>query len=57
MIKWEVIIIELRRIPNLNIADTKFFDSKEEAIGQFEDRYKFFYPKPINLNSTLRCTI
>ena len=47
MIKWEVSIIELkdngsrfkvtRRIPDMKVAETKMFDSKEEAILQFEE--------------------
>lgn len=44
MIKWEV-IIELkdncfkvtRRIPDMKTAETKVFDSREEAILQFEE--------------------
>ena len=43
--KWEVSIMELdnshkrykvtRRIPELNVSETKVFDSKEEAKKQF----------------------
>jgi hypothetical protein len=46
-IKKEVSIIELKdngkkykvtkRVPDLSISDTKFFDSKEEAILQFKE--------------------
>ena len=46
-IKWEVSIIELkengkkykvtRRMPDMHIAETKVFDSKEDAIAQFEE--------------------
>lgn len=45
--KWEVSIVELdnshkrykvtRRIPELNVSETKMFDSKEEAKRQFEE--------------------
>lgn len=46
--KWEVSIIELqyetelkykvtRRLPELNVAETKIFASKEEARKQFEE--------------------
>lgn len=44
--KWEVSIVELhngiekfkvtRRIPELSIAETKFFKTKEEAKKQFD---------------------
>jgi len=45
--KWEVSIIQFesndgttykvtRRIPELNVSETKFFNSKEEAISQFQ---------------------
>ena len=44
--KWEVSIVELhnnktyykvtRRIPELNVAETKVFNSKEKAKQQFE---------------------
>jgi len=46
--KWEVSVMELeenntlkykvtRRIPELSIAETKIFNSKEEAKRQFEE--------------------
>ena len=46
--KWEVSIMELeeenrikykvtRRIPELSVAETKIFNSKEEAKQQFEE--------------------
>jgi len=46
--KWEVSIIEIeenykkiykvtRRIPELNIAETKMLENKEEAIKLFQD--------------------
>ena len=46
--KWEVSIIEFenkegkkykvtRRLPELKVAETKIFDSKEEAKNQFDD--------------------
>ena len=46
--KWEVSIMELeeenrikykvtRRIPELSVAETKIFNSKEEAKRQFEE--------------------
>jgi len=44
---WEITLAELenggkkykvtRRMPNLTVAETKIFTSKEEAITQFED--------------------
>ena len=47
MIKWEVSLIELKdngckfkvtkRVPEMNVAETKMFDSKEEAIAQLEE--------------------
>jgi hypothetical protein len=46
-IKWEVTIMELhnngkkfkvtRRMHDMNIAETKVFDSKEEAMKQFKE--------------------
>ena len=49
--KWEVSILELknngnkkfkvtRRIPELSVAETKFFKTKEEAKEQFEEWLK-----------------
>ena len=48
--KWEVSIIELengerkykvtRRIPELSVAETKVFSSKEDAKKQFDDWLK-----------------
>lgn len=49
--KWEVSIIELsdngklkfkvtRRIPELSVAETKFFKTKEEAKKQFSEWLK-----------------
>jgi len=49
--KWEVSIIELkndgakkfkvtRRIPELSVAETKFFRTKEEAKKQFDEWLK-----------------
>ena len=49
--KWEVSIIEMtnngelkfkvtRRIPELSIAETKFFKTKEEAKKQFDEWLK-----------------
>ena len=49
--KWEVSIVELknngnkkfkvtRRIPELSVAETKFFKTKEEAKEQFEEWLK-----------------
>ena len=46
--KWEVSIIELkrngktkykvtRRLPEMSVAETKIFDSKEEAIKQLQE--------------------
>ena len=48
MTKWEVSIIELKlngktkykitkRIPEMSVADTRVFDSKEDAIRQLEE--------------------
>ena len=48
MSKWELSIIELkkngktkykvtRRMPEMHVAETKMFDSKEEAIKQIEE--------------------
>lgn len=49
--KWEVSIIEFescegkkykvtRRMPEMSVAETKFFKSKEEAKKQFDDWLK-----------------
>jgi hypothetical protein len=49
--KWEISIIELknnggkrfkltRRLPNLSVAETKFFRSKKKAKKQFDDWLK-----------------
>ncbi|MEK6949925.1 MAG: hypothetical protein AABX34_06895 [Nanoarchaeota archaeon] len=49
--KWEVSIVELksngtkkfkvtRRIPELSVAETKFFRTKEEAKKQFDEWLK-----------------
>ena len=46
--KWEVTIIEIhengdilykvkKRVPELNVSETKIFTSKEEAKAQFEE--------------------
>ena len=49
--KWEISIIELenkegkkykvtRRLPEMSVAETKIFDSKEKAIMQFNEWLK-----------------
>lgn len=49
--RWEISIIELenhkgkkfkvtRRMPNMSVAETKFFKSKQEAKAQFDEWLK-----------------